>query len=358
MYACKMLCARGSANGNDTYNNTADNPQVKDFYQNQSKHVMNELGTEHDRVRVPVWIDDKLDDKWKHSLREAVGVINEAAPGLSLSITEDKKGAIVHALAIDKEEAYTEGNILMRSGKSDFVAKICLGKEKDDRKKRISIHELLHTLGFYHESQSTTDVDSYEYHLDSGKKITINKNSLRLIRFDCSSTTMYPCEMNKCECQEHLANPVLIWQLKAYPTKENTELDELDMVGLNLVYPPCKDTRDGKAGYNPERGKNGMYYCGREVMRGLTYRDENYTRFCGPDSGPNCPACRTIKSTKVNEILKGGRWQGMTGRVYCGRLFIDPGKIFSTHDGMCGMDNGPACPECREILNKELSASP
>ena len=43
----------------------------------------------------------------------------------------------------------------------------------------------------------------------------------------------------------------------------------------------------------------------------------------------------------------------MTGRVYCGRPFTDPGILWRTHDGMCGMDNGPACTDCNDILNKE-----
>ena len=315
------------------------------------------MDSEDDRVRVPIWIHDKLDNNWKHSLYEAVIIINEAAPGLSLSITTVKKDACIHAQAIDKEEAYAEGNILMRSiaGKSDFITKIFLGKWEDARKKEIIIHELLHALGFHHEHQCS-DAPSYEYHLDSGKKLTINKNWLGLIRFDSSNTTLYPCEKKTCECKEHSEDPVCIWLLKAYSTQENTELDELDMVGLNLVYPPCVDKAGDNVGYRPKLGKNGMYYCKREVMSGRIYpkASENYTRSCGPDNGPNCPACRTINSPKVKEILKGGRWQGMTGRVYCGRPFIEPAQMFITHDGMCGMDNGPACPDCKDILNKDI----
>ena len=109
------------------------------------------------------------------------------------------------------------------------------------------------------------------------------------------------------------------------------------------------------ARYRPKLGRNGMYYCGREAMIRRIFKGEEYNPSCGPDKGPNCPACRTIKSPRVEEILEGGRWQGMTGRVYCGRPFTEPAKLWDTHDGVCGMDNGPACPDCNEILNKEFS---
>ena len=141
--------------------------------------------------------------------------------------------------------------------------------------------------------------------------------------------------------------------LEAYPTEVNTDLDEHDMVGLNLVYPPCVDKTTNNVRYKPNLGKNEMYYCGRKVMIGRTYPNQKCTHFCGPDKGPNCPAYRTIKRPPVKEILKGERWQGMTGRVYCGRLFTEPAKLFSTHDGICGMDNGPACTDCINILNEE-----
>ena len=299
-------------------------------------------------------MDDKLDDSWKAGLLEAVQAINEAAPGLSLLITEDREQAIIHVLAIDKKdsETYTEveGNILLRSKGKKFITEIRLGKWKDDGKKGVCIHELFHALGFHHEHQDAIADSKYECCLDSGKKIPIDKNELRFIWWESSTTTLYPCES---KCRGHSEDHVCKWVLKAYPAKANTDLDEHDMVGLNLVYPPFVDKTASNTGYRPKLGRNGVYYCGREVMTGLTFPGEEYDHLCGPNKGPNCPACRTIKSPKVEKILKKEKWQGMTGRVYCGRPFIKPGELFRTHDGICGMDNGPACDDCNDILNKE-----
>ena len=303
-------------------------PQAKESYQKQSKHSIDELGIEKDRVSVPIWIDDILDDGWRNSLHKAVKAINEAAPGLSLSIMNNKERAIIHVLAIqaskpNKKEPHTKGNILKRSisGQADYITTIYLGKSEDDAKKGITTRELFHALGFHQD------------------------NNLGLTHFDPLSITLYQSE-KAYESARRKHPGDLIWWLK---TVNDPKLSELDKVYLNLIYPPCRGVR-----YTPKLGKTGMYYCGRPVMSDDTYpgdHDKYIDGICGPNHGPNCPACRTITSPKVEEVLTRQKWQGMTGRVYCGRYFTKPTE---RHNGVCGMNNGPACPECVDLLNKEI----
>ena len=301
--------------------------QAKECYRKQSQHDFDKLGTEEDRLSVPIWMDDELDDSWKAGLLEAVQAINKAAPGLSLSITEDKNLAFIHVLAIDKPEAYTEGNILSllqsTSGQADYTTKIHLGKWEDDTKEGISTRELFHALG-------------------------VNQDNVT--RFDPSSIMLYQDKEANESAQRKYPADSAWWLIQ--PNKDSTKLSELDKVYLNLVYRPCRDTTEINARYKPKLGKTGIYYCGRCVMTDPTYfGDKCIDGICGPDDGPNCPACRTIKSPKVEEILKQKKWQGMTGRVYCGRPFLKP-TVYN--DGACGINNGPACPECVDLLNEEV----
>ena len=64
---------------------------------------------------------------------------------------------------------------------------------------------------------------------------------------------------------------------------------------------------------------------------------------CGPESGPNWPACRTLKTDKMDELNKEGKFQGYSGMVYCGDKMKKRDKY---HDGRCGPDNGPPWDEC------------
>ena len=71
---------------------------------------------------------------------------------------------------------------------------------------------------------------------------------------------------------------------------------------------------------------------------------------CGPDYGSNCPAWRTLKTEKMDELNKKGKFQGASGMVYWGKE-IEVRE--EGHDGCCGPDNGPPCDEClQEIWDK------
>lgn len=78
-------------------------------------------------------------------------------------------------------------------------------------------------------------------------------------------------------------------------------------------------------------------------------QDPDHDGNCGPTNGPNCPACRVLKTDRVERLWRKGKWQGWTGMVYCGRYF---GIRSKGHDGYCGPNNGPNCPECHyELLH-------
>ncbi|KAL9956342.1 hypothetical protein ACROYT_G037807 [Oculina patagonica] len=129
-----------------------------------------------------------------------------------------------------------------------------------------------------------------------------------------------------------------VWFTK--PHKDlNKEMSELDKVALNCVYRPCKGPR-----YSPKKSlATGLWYCGRYF--GVQY--PAHDGCCGPISGINCPACRVIRTGTVAKLWKKGKWQGWTGAVYCGRFF---GVQFKGHNGYCGPNNGPSCPECSNEL--------
>ena len=74
-------------------------------------------------------------------------------------------------------------------------------------------------------------------------------------------------------------------------------MSELDKLALNKAYSPVIVPNR----YRPKLGETGLYYCGRKVMEGHNFPEEDLTDgYCGPNSGPNCTACRTIKTEKKN----------------------------------------------------------
>ena len=82
-------------------------------------------------------------------------------------------------------------------------------------------------------------------------------NGIELTAFDPFSIMMY-CVGEGYDLTKKKG--VDVWN--QYKGEWNTELSELDKVGINLIYPPRKSKT-----YNPKISeKTGLYYCNRPVM--------------------------------------------------------------------------------------------
>jgi hypothetical protein len=190
----------------------------EDYYRRQSPHDIHKLGADRNRMKVHIWIEGGVDRIWKQCLSEAVEAINEAAPGLSLSITRNQAEAIVHVKAIGEMEASTTGSILWYRNDSSITI-IELGIWDDDMKQGTSIHELLHALGFQHEHQRA---DAHRYlHADQqilqpdGNQIEIRGDWHCLTQFDPLSIMLYP------ECtRTYEANNSPVWWLNLIQHKK------------------------------------------------------------------------------------------------------------------------------------------
>ena len=230
-----------------------------DFYKIQSLQM---LGESNNRVYVAIWIAPEggtehlnVATSWIKPLRQAINEINYAAPGLHLYVTGDKSKARVEVYGNTDGECYTIGNILEYG--SEFTVEICLDNGETFDKKRTSCHELLHALGIGHEHQRR-DRDSFvcvndEQVTEEWKpQYDSESDLLGLTRCDPHSIMMYP-EDQRLERK----NNDIVWYTK--PTDdENTEMSELDKVGLNIVYRPCRGPN-----YLPTIGVTGLWYCGR-----------------------------------------------------------------------------------------------
>lgn len=65
---------------------------------------------------------------------------------------------------------------------------------------------------------------------------------------------------------------------------------------------------------------------------------ENMTDgYCGPNNGPNCSACRVLRTEKMDRLNKDLKFQGYSGFIYCGKWI---GITGPGHDGYCGPNNG------------------
>ena len=290
---------------------------VEDFYRAQSYQV---LGSEEDRVVVPIWIDRGVNSEWKGWLKYGIKEINTAAPGLLLKITRYKVEAKIHVYKDeDPNKVQTQGNIIV----SESPVKMYLGDHCKE-KQRAATCELLQALGFKHQQQQS----------------------------DADMSAQTSTESNQALANKHIAgisplDPFTI--MTDFEEKSKyIQMSELDKVGLNLLYRPCTGPH-----YKPKVSlKTGMIYCGREVMKDHNHPAKSLVTSarCGPETSANCPACRTINTTKVQELREMGKWQGWSGLVYCKKEFKREGR---THDGVCGPNNGPTCPECKELIKME-----
>jgi hypothetical protein len=225
---------------------------------------------------------------------------------------------------------------------NEHGAKIFLPNEWP-HKKRSSVHEILHCLGLMNE-HNRKDGEKYlevaEELMDEkrkGKNYTQQYDAITKI--DLYSIMLYPQNLGfKYKNIEHYT----IDQVSNM--KINEEMSELDKLSLNQIYSPSS-----YCDYRPKLGKNGLFYCGRRVMKNHNRPSYDLTsEYCGPDDGPNCNACRVLISLKSVQAKRKGLWQGRSGIFYCGTKFKTsiPG-----HTGVCGPNNGEPCKKCLKFMN-------
>lgn len=313
--------------------NTSDEHPLHRFYKTQSLQY---LGEETDRESVPIWIagydnssseSENVSFYWIEHIQRAISDINEAVPGLNLHTVSEKSKAIIKMAGTRKLSCFTRGSIL-RGGSAEIYL-----YPHWNNKTRTSCHELLHALGFGHEHQRPDRDFSIEVWSDTSQYKKLD-DLYGVTRFDPYSIMLY---LEDEEWLRRSGDPV--WFTK--PSYElNIKMSELDKMGVNNLYRPCKRT-----GYSPVIGSTGLFYCGRYF--GVQFL--GHDGYCRPNNGVNCPACRVLKTDRVVALWQKGKWQGWTGAIYCGSYF---GVQWEGHDGYCGPDNGPQCPECYNELTQ------
>mmetsp|Transcript_64037 Transcript_64037/g.113903 ORF Transcript_64037/g.113903 Transcript_64037/m.113903 type:complete len:725 (-) Transcript_64037:44-2218(-) len=106
----------------------------------------------------------------------------------------------------------------------------------------------------------------------------------------------------------------------------------------------CKLNRGTREGYTQ------TFYCGRKL--GTAAIPGSPSGKCGPDEGPQCPACRRYQTSlevDVNDdgvLVKVGTVQGFTNTYFCGRRFAEEKTKVSFQ---CGPNEGIQCSSCRRF---------
>ena len=274
---------------------------------------------------------------WHHAIECSFNSINEAAPGLYLTITQDKQKAtiLIAKSAKNLVSSFTQGNII-----SHKKALIHLGEVVSNNifiKQYVIIHEILHALGFQHQHQRR---EAYAFTYDLGCKpdtcsqdILVHPNILGITPFDPNSIMLYKYTDSVIRNTNApiWKTEMVIWGMS-----------ELDKVALNLLYSPVRSSQYRTENTHKIGGtlRESVFSCKR-----VFHRHDGTQAICdaGNTGGPTCPACRVLKSKRMNEIIKMGKWQGWTGLVYCGKRFGEP------DDNYCGPDTGQQCPDCKTV---------
>ncbi len=284
------------------------------------------LNTKHPSKPRPkprtVTYDYQVTKYLEQAIEIAIQIIQDAAPGLRFEKVNSFSANIYFGITSD---GYSTTGSLRKPrryrGNIKSLSVIRLQNKENNLLKTIVVHEMLHALGFEHEHQRR-DAGHYLRVCHKYKKndqVKVDPYVKPLTPFDRFSIMMYKIG--------HFV------QLRGAEeiNQQNERMSELDKIALNLTYPPAKIP----GVYDPKLvQETGMYYCNRPVMTNHNQPSTYLVTHCGPDSGPNCPACRILSRPHHRG---NARWQGQSGFVYCGK-------------DLCGPDNEEPCEDCGKII--------
>ncbi len=269
------------------------------------------------RAPVTVTINcGELSHSWKDSLEKGIQEIELAAPGLNFEQTTSQWADI--SVTMCDGVCKTSGSLRFPKQHRKNKVNIYLTEEDSlPRRTGTIIHELLHALGFEHEHKRYNGGHYLKEYSDNPATVPKQKYYKPITPFDPYSIMLYKVGHYVGQKKENRR------------FSENRQMSELDKIALNMLYPPSE-----RSNYHPVQSAHGMYYCGRRtVMKTHNQPYPPLVEQCGPDSGPNCAACRVL--SKPNNIDE--RWQGRSSYVYCG-------------NDDCGPDVDEPCEDCLKLV--------